>query len=61
MREQMITIRQRTELDSLNAVEFCDWQQSVNSYDLLTSAIKEATGAYQNWLDKQAQQNLGYV
>ena len=22
-------------------------------YDLLTSAIKEATGAYQNWLDKQ--------
>lgn len=42
----------RTELDSLmsaNSAIAAECQQ----YDLLTSAIKEATGAYQNWLDKQ--------
>lgn len=42
----------KSELDSLmsaNSAIAAECQQ----YDLLTSAIKEATGAYQNWLDKQ--------
>lgn len=48
----------RTELDSLmsaNSAIATECQQ----YDLLTSAIKEATGAYQNWLDKQSTTESG--